>query len=467
MTQHILHVCTQDSPVGQLTFDPLENRYGFRYYPSWMASRDRFYLSPAIALDREPDNPGSVQRFLGNLLPEGRVLDIISATEQISKSNIFGLIRALGKEPVGAFSFMALDADEEQLTREIRAQQQEAVRRPVCDDELSDRIRKRDLMPFPIWDGKVRLSLAGYQDKLQVLVEGDSLSLVDGSLNSSHLLKPESLNPNTPHLVANEHFCMTLARLMTLPVAPVSIRRIPDPILLIERFDRKIVWNEDRPNTAKAVLRQHVIDGCQAVDLPVDYKYERNFGSNRDVRNIREGVSFARLFALLDKTTADSKMVVSAGAEARQFMLRWAVLNLLLGNSDAHGKNLSFFVRPSGLAPAPLYDLVSVCTYDEKSISHELAMAYGDDFRIEDIMPFSLADFAYRTNTPALQLVREIRRLASSAMRLAPQLAKSDVYVGEECDLVQRISEFIVNQAKRLMAIAQEIPKVNTALLRE
>jgi serine/threonine-protein kinase HipA len=407
-----------------------------------------------------------VQRFLGNLLPEGRVLDIISVTEQISKSNTFGLIRALGKEPVGAFSFIALDADEERLAREIQAQQQEAIRRPISDEELSDRLKKRDLIPFPIWDGKVRLSLAGYQDKLQVLVEGDNLSLVDGALSSSHILKPETLNSNSPHLVANEHFCMTLARQMKLPVAPVAIRRIPDPILLIERFDRQIVWDKEKPNTAQAVLRQHVIDGCQALDLPVDYKYERNLGSNRDVRNIREGVSFARLFGLLDKAPPNTT-VVNSPAVARRFMLRWAVLNLLIGNSDAHGKNLSFFVRSTSLEPAPLYDLVSVCVYDGNSISHELAMGYGDAFRIEEITPFSLADFAYQTNTPPLQLVREIRSLASSAMSLAPELAKSGVYVGEERDLVQMVSGLILRQAELLMAMAPEIPKVDRKLLEE
>ncbi|HTK00193.1 MAG TPA: HipA domain-containing protein [Bordetella sp.] len=464
MTQHVLHARTQDRLVGQLTFDSLDNRYGFRYYPPWTANSEAFCLSPAIPLDREPDGPGSVQRFLGNLLPEGRVLDIISATEQISKSNTFGLVQALGKEPVGAFSFTALDADEEQLAREIRARQQEAIRRPVSDEELSDRIKKRDLIPFPIWDGKVRLSLAGYQDKLQVLVEGDNLSLVDGALSSSHLLKPETLNSNTPHLVANEHFCMTLARRMNLPVAPVTIRRIPDPVLLIERFDRQILWDKEKPDFAKAVLRRHVIDGCQALDLPVDYKYERNLGSNRDVRNIREGASFARLFGLLDKTTADTN-VVSMPAAARRFMLRWAVLNLLIGNSDAHGKNISFFVRSSALEPAPLYDLVSVCVYDGSSISHELAMGYGDDFRIEEVTPFSLADFAFRTRIPPLQLAREIRSLASSAMNLAPELAKSNVYVGEERDLAQRLSTFILRQAERLMAMAPEIPKVDRRLL--
>ena len=457
MTQHLLHVCTQSRPVGQLTFDAVENRYGFRYHRSWSAHPEAFFLSPAIPLDRDPESPGSIHRFLDNLLPEGRVLDIVSAMEQVSKSNTFGLIRALGKEPVGAFSFLALDADEEELVRQLREQQQAPLRREISGEELSERIRQRDLIPFPIWDGKVRLSLAGYQDKLQILLEGDTLSLADGSLSSSHLLKPESLNTSSPYLVANEHFCMTLARRLNLPVAGVAIRRLPEPVLLIERFDRLVRWDEAQPGQAKSVLRRHVIDGCQALDLPAHFKYERNLGSNRDVRNNREGVSFARLFSLMDKMVKP--------AAARQFMVRWAVLNLLLGNSDAHGKNLSFFVGPAGLEPAPLYDLVSVCVYDANSIHHELAMAYGDDFSIDGITPYSLADFSYRTGTSPQQLSREIRTLATAAIRLAPDLARSEHYVGEERDLVRDIASFVTGQAERLLKMAPDIPKIDKTLL--
>ena len=48
----------------------------------------------------------------------------------------------------------------------------------------------------------------------------------------------------------------------------------------------------------------------------------------------------------------------------------------LIGNTDAHGKNMSFFCNPAGLALAPCYDLVSVVQYE--GLGHELAMAYGD-----------------------------------------------------------------------------------------
>lgn len=41
-----------------------------------------------------------------------------------------------------------------------------------------------------------------------------------------------------------------------------------------------------------------------------------------------------------------------------------AAFNALVGNSDAHLKNLSFFVSEEGVQLAPFYDLLSVAVYD-------------------------------------------------------------------------------------------------------
>ena len=40
----------------------------------------------------------AVRLFIDNLLPESRVLDIVSSFTNIQKTNLFGLIRVLGRE---------------------------------------------------------------------------------------------------------------------------------------------------------------------------------------------------------------------------------------------------------------------------------------------------------------------------------------------------------------------------------
>jgi serine/threonine-protein kinase HipA len=224
---------------------------------------------------------------------------------------------------------------------------------------------------------------------------------------------------------------------------------------LIERFDRSVELAADGQIIA-AVHRLHVIDACQALDMPVALKYERNMGSTEHVRHIRDGVSFPKLFELAPR--------FENPAVARMFFLRWAILQLLIGNSDAHGKNLSFFVRHTGLAPANLYDLVCVQVYGD-AIEQEMAMGYGDEFHCEAVTAFDLADFAYRTGMPAKLVSRELTSMAAEALALAPGLAEDGIYAEAERGLVSRIAQFVVDQASRLIRIAPEVPKVDPDLL--
>jgi serine/threonine-protein kinase HipA len=271
--------------------------------------------------------------------------------------------------------------------------------------------------------------------------------LVEGEFSSTHILKPEPTDKRMSFLVANEHFCMTLARRIGLNVAPVDLLRLPTPVLVVERFDRV--------RRAQSVTRLHIIDACQALDFPVSYKYERNLGSGVDVRNIRDGVSFQQLFTLQEKC--------SSKARAVKVMTDWALMQFLLGNSDAHGKNFSFFCRREGLEPTPFYDLVSVVQYD--SIMHEMAMAYGDEFELEKISPFALADFAHRCGLDRKFLSREMKRLAKLAMEQAPVLAESPVYQGGEKQLVGSIAELVEKQARRLIELAPQLLDVDPDLL--
>jgi serine/threonine-protein kinase HipA len=449
--QYKLRVQAEGDDVGMLSYDAAEELYQFEYIPGWQSKPGAFPLSPNIPLRGvTPARSGVIQRFLANQLPEGRALDVASTAYQISKSNIFGLTRRLGQEPTGALSFLPASVDT------LNTATMAPIRRPITEGELTERIRDRDTIPFPVWDGRVRLSVAGYQDKLQVMVEGEQLSLVEHPLSSTHILKPESRNPHTPFMVANEHFCMTLAAMLELPVAAVEIRRTPEPVLLIERFDRIVQTSPEDKGRVIAVTRRHIIDACQALDLPVDFKYERNFGHAVDVPNIRDGVSFEKVFSL--QSHFDNPAV------ARTFIIRWALLQLLIGNSNAHGKNLSFFQTGAGLSPAPMYDLVSVNVYGN-NVEQEMAMAYGDAFRLDEIGAFQLADFGHRAHIRPALLSREVTRLANAALARAPALSVAEIYTVDEKRFLADVVAFITKQAQDLLRIAPMIPQVDPDML--
>ena len=420
------------------------DRWSLGYAELWVADAESYPLSPALPLTCPPDDypSASIKRFIEHLLPEGRALDVAVAYNGLAKTNIFGLIWALGAETAGALRFTG-DAAAAQAAGD-------PVLREVSRQELDQRIAEREHVPLTVWDGKVRMSGAGLQDKLLVyldrpLKDGGRLFLVDGQrLASTHILKPDTANPMTPHLAVNEHFCMSLARRMGLPAAEVGLLRTPRPVLVVRRFDRDVENTGGQPR----VHRRHIIDACQACDLPVAYKYERNLGNAPAVQHIRDGVSFERLFGCAELTANT--------AAARLAMLRWALFQFLIGNSDAHGKNFSFFVRPGGLIePTPWYDLVSVLQYD--GFDTELAMAYGDVFSHAEVSPFALADFAARCGIDRKLMRREGQRLAKLAEAAAVAQAEEADYEGEvERAFVQGIAGFVAEQAQRLTQLVAE-----------
>jgi serine/threonine-protein kinase HipA len=445
-----LDVFAGEPLMARIGHDPQDDAWTLDYAPDWQHHPNAYPLSPALPLT--PPERGfdsrSIKRFIEHLLPEDHALDVAVAANGLARSNVFGLIRALGVETAGVLRFR--DADNVVAVAEHSM-------REVPLDELDARIAGREL-PFTVWDGKVRMSVAGVQDKLLVyldapLEQGGRLFLVEGPhLASTHILKPDLGQATLPHLAVNEHFCMTLARRIGMPVADVQLLRTPRPSLLVRRFDR-IVREQADP---VQVDRLHIVDACQACDLPVSFKYERNLGKEAAVRDIREGMSFRRLFGL-GALTANK-------ATAKLAMLRWALFQFLIGNSDAHGKNFSFFVRPGGyLAPTPWYDLVSVVQYEH--FDTDLAMAFGDAFTFDAITPFELALFAKGCGIDRKLMRREAERLAAAANTAAVELAGSPDYQDSEREFVTRLAAYVGRQAQRLPNLAREAVKVSDELL--
>lgn len=441
---HALYVWTTETQVATIEHEGRDDHWGLSYAEPWVADAQSYPLSPALPLVRPAADyaSASIRRFIEHLLPEGRALDVAVAYNGLAKTNIFGLIWALGAETAGALRFTG-----EANPAPPKA---EPVLREIPLQELDQRIAEREHVPLTVWDGKVRMSVAGLQDKLLVyldrpLRDGGRLFLVNGQrLASTHILKPDTGNQQTPHLAVNEHFCMSLARRMGLPAAEVCLLRTPRPVLVVRRFDREVQHLGGEPR----VHRRHIIDACQACDLPVAYKYERNLGSADAVRHIRDGVSFERLFRCADLTANK--------AAARLTLLRWALFQFLIGNSDAHGKNFSFFVRPGGLLePTPWYDLVSVLQYG--GFNTELAMAYGDVFSHAEVTPFALADFAARCGVDRKLMRREGQRMAKrAATGAAVQAEAADYENDSERAFVQGTAAFVARQADRLTQLVAD-----------
>ena len=427
MSDNKLKITISGQEVASIWVDKIEETYKFKYSMQW--KEQGFEISPHIKL-QESSKPGIVRRFLENLIPEGKGLEDITQFAHISKNNTFAIIKAIGYDTSGALMFGEADNKDE------------AIFRSIADDEIADRISHIEDKSIVIWDKKERLSLAGVQEKLPVIIKDGQIGLGDGLLSSTHIMKFQTAKH--ANIVVNELFCMKLAKKINLNVAEVELKRFKEhPVLMVKRFDR--VYKGNR------VERLHVIDACQMLDLSSTHKYERNFGSGRDVKEIREGASFTKLFKSAD--------LCEVPAKAKLEMLNWSVFNLIIGNSDAHGKNFSFFVDKRGIKPTPFYDML--CIIAHGNVEHDLAMAYGDEFNPDEVKAYQLREFADAIGLNFKLVSQSVDKIASLIIKaLEDDILNSSDLINEEKLFVDKIRDLILQRAKDFKITASQMSSV-------
>lgn len=297
-------------------------------------------LSLSMPLRPESYTHGVVQPFVDGILPEEPARTVLAREHDVSADDSFGLLAALGRDCAGALIIQSDDDPAPPTSTTTTAE-------PLDDAALIEAVSNLRSAPLGAI-GRVRVSLGGVQEKLLLtrMPDGRWGRPVDGT-PSTHILKPEIRT--YPDTVANEAFCMRLARELGLPVAAVDVTVVGGrKLLVVERFDREV-------SVDGTVRRIHQEDLCQALGLNPRLKYEEDHGPS--LRDIAQ--------------------VVQATTDSTDTLLRAVVLDLAIGNGDAHAKNFSLLHLPDGsLRLAPLYDLVSTMIYED-----DLLAMYVDDVR--------------------------------------------------------------------------------------
>ena len=369
--------------AGHLSLDE-KRRFVFRYDPQWLSEAGADQLSISLPMRAEPYKDDSSRPFFSNLLPEGQIKRIIAHGFGISEQNDYGLLENIGGECAGAVSILVLG----------RISREEKGYRALGEEELDEIIMQLPNRPLLAGEAGIRLSLAGVQNKLPVCVdENGKISIPVGASPSTHILKPSARD--LEGIVENEAFCMALAARVGIPVAKTYIRRNRHVFLVVQRYDRKI--EKDR------IDRLHQEDICQALGILPEQKYEAAGGPSL-------------------KSCADLLKRVSVRPAADlSNLLRWAVFNIVIGNADAHAKNISILYEENGPRLAPFYDLVSTRVYPE--INDKYAMRIGGEKRpgkIFDRHWERLADDLSLKRMYATRLRRDLgRKILSEAEMLA------------------------------------------------
>lgn len=327
--------------VGRLTQDE-HGDLGFVYAPAWVADANAPPLSASLPKRAQAFRKRECRPFFAGLLPEESQRDVVAQVLGVSRANDFSLLDRLGGEVAGAIELLPRGADPSATPSDYSP-------RRLDDAALVKLLDDLPLRPCLAGENGLRLSLAGAQPKVPVVLVDNAVALPAPGQPTTHILKPPIAW--LAGMTENETLVMRLAAAVGLDVATVEPRVVRGrTFLLIERYDR-FVDDDGR------VRRLHQEDFCQALGIAPENKYAHEGGP-----------TFVNCFTLVREISA------VPGPDVLE-LLDAVIFNVIVGNADAHGKNFSILYRSSGPRLAPLYDLLSTAFYPE--LSSHFAMKIG------------------------------------------------------------------------------------------
>jgi len=342
---NLLKVYLNEDHVGNLW---IENKnYCFQY-----VNLDTRPVSLSLPVRGEPYLKDEAQPYFANLLPEGDTRTLVEARLDTPRGDDFALLRLIGGDCAGAVTLFP-----EEQTPFVNASYKE-----LSPTDLITLIKELPKNPLGVGRSEnIRLSLAGAQNKTTLYRKDGIYYEPENGAPSSHILKiPVTHHDGIVDTVHNETFVMMLAKEVGLNIPDVEIVKIGDiPVFVTERFDRFI----DENMKFKRILQE---DFCQLLRFDPCIKYQRQGGPSLElcVEKIRE--HSADITADLDQ------------------FLRWVAFNVLVGNADAHAKNLSMIWTRTGIRLAPFYDILSTSVYGN-SHDKDFAMSIGRQFYTEKL----------------------------------------------------------------------------------
>lgn len=347
-----LNVWTNGHHVGFLWRNE-RNDIGFQYSDEWLENPVRFPISKTLPLRTEPYQPGMENQvahyYFANLLPEADSRIRICREKKISVDNDFELLRAIGGECAGALSI--LGEEPERTTPQYQE---------LGNDELTELLRVRN--PSRVVgndENPPRLSLAGAQDKAPVKYEHNKFYIPLGNAISTDILKYRVRNIN--HVPAYETITLWTAAELDIEVCDISyFIHEGECFTLSKRYDRIYVEDE--------LVRLHQEDFCQASGRSSSSKYEHEGGP-----------TFAECLQLIKEHSTQPLKDIPR-------LIEWQVFNYLVGNSDAHAKNLSFlYGQDHTTRLSPFYDLIAIHAWPGHVFNHDLALSIGGKVSVNNI----------------------------------------------------------------------------------
>ena len=325
----------------------------FQYDETYLSDPQSKPLSLSLPLQKAEYSQAKSLPFFAGLLPEGESRRKIARYFQVSENSTIKLLEILGGECAGLISVVSEDED---AAAPNNYRINESNYQVLSENDLELMIKQLHQKPLIKSNNKLRLSLAGAQEKIALARFDNKWHLPINGAPSTHILKP-TRDGELSSLAQNEYICMKLAKMLGLPVPDIDLINIADKdIFVVSRYDRI--------QTDTEIMRLHQEDFCQALGVMNDIKYENDGGPS--IADIYSCIRANMTIPIID---------------CRQF-LRQIVFNFLIGNCDAHSKNYSvLYDKKTKLAP--LYDAVSTVIYS--GLTNKLSMKIGNHYEINKV----------------------------------------------------------------------------------
>lgn len=416
--KRVLSVFWADAHVGQLWIDE-HGDMRFRYTNDWVGDERRPAISMSLPKREKAYDRRATRPFFAGLLPEENQRAAAARAIGVSSGNDFALLEELGGDVAGALTMLPDGETPPVYSSDWAA-------RSLDEHELARLLDILPQRPLLIGEDGIRMSLAGAQPKLPVVMAGDRIALPAPGQPTTHILKPEM--ERFPDTAVNEAFAMRAAGMAGLGAASVELRRVGGrTVLLVERYDRRLVDGH--------VERLHQEDFCQALGIAPERKYAAEGGPN-----------FAQCAMLVRQATISPAIDVLRLFDA-------AVFNLVIGNADAHGKNFSLLYHPDGTRLAPLYDLMATALYAE--VSTRMAMPIGRASNFDAFDTKTWIRFAETMGMSAAFVRRRVidvsRQVDGVLLRAASDLRDE----GFGCETLDRLVELVALRVQRVIETAQ------------
>ncbi|MBR6199197.1 MAG: type II toxin-antitoxin system HipA family toxin [Spirochaetales bacterium] len=325
----------------------------FQYDETYLSDPQSKPLSLSLPLQKAEYSQAKCLPFFAGLLPEGESRRKIAQYFQVSENSTIKLLEILGGECAGLISVVSEDED---AAAPNNYRINESNYQVLSENDLELMIKQLPQKPLIKSNNKLRLSLAGAQEKIALARFDNKWHLPINGAPSTHILKP-TRDGELSSLAQNEYICMRLAKMLGLPVPDIDLINIADKdIFVVSRYDRI--------QTDTEIMRLHQEDFCQALGVMNDLKYENDGGPS--IADIYSCIRANMTIPIID---------------CRQF-LRQIIFNFLIGNCDAHSKNYSvLYDKKTKLAP--LYDAVSTAIYPD--LTSKLSMKIGNHYELDKI----------------------------------------------------------------------------------